>query len=140
MERDYIYQRGCICWYDDPVYREEGSFVLHGKRPVVIVSDDSTNETSATVIVVPLTTSVDKRLYPGQFDIFLKGVTSRVRCDQIRVVDKSSLSEPYATMNDECMDALDKATMVSLGMKGYLPEEEAVEEEYESVARLVKSY
>jgi mRNA-degrading endonuclease toxin of MazEF toxin-antitoxin module len=139
MEKDLIYQRGCICWYTDPMFREDDSYILRGKRPAVVVTSDTINEISATVVIVPMTTATDKRLYPGQFDIFLKGITSRVRCDQLRVVDKASLSEPYATLNDECMEAMDAALLATLGMEALIPEGES-EEEYETVAKLVKSY
>lgn len=140
MERDLTYRRGCICWYTDPNGREEESYILRGKRPAVIVSSDTINEISSTIVIAPMTTATDKRLYPGQFDIHLRGVTSRVRCDQTRVVDKSSLSEPYATLNDECVDALDMAIMVALGLEAYMPETESEAEDCESVAKLVKNY
>lgn len=139
MERDLTFQRGCICWYNDPMSREEESYVLRGRRPVVVVSNDDINEISGTIVVAPMTTATDKKLYPGQFDICLKGIMSRIRCDQLRVVDKTALEEPYATLGDECVDALDEALLMALGMASYLPEPEA-EEEYESVAKLVKTY
>lgn len=139
MEKDLTFQRGCLCWYDDPLGREEGSYILRGRRPAVVVSADCMNEISQTIIIAPMTTAIDKRLYPGQFDIYLRGIQSRVRCDQLRIVDKHTLSEPYATLSDECMDALDLALMSCLGLEAYMPEREA-EEDYESVAKLVKAY
>jgi predicted transcriptional regulator len=80
MERDMTFHRGDICWFTDPVYREENSFVLRGKRPAVIVSTDEANETSGTVVIAPLTTKIDKRLYPGQFDIWLDGTQILTFC------------------------------------------------------------
>lgn len=140
MEKDYTFRRGCLCWFSDPHSREEDSFVLRGRRPVIIASHDTFNEMSATVIVVPMSTNTMKKLYRGQFDIIHGGIQSRVHCDQIRVVDKASLEAPYATLDDACMDALDRALMGILDMEAYLPEPEAEEEQMASVARLVTTY
>ena len=141
MERDYTYRRGCICWYTGPQERNEGSCVLTGTRPVLIISTDNNNETSGTVVVAPMTTAIEKKLYPGQFEIFANGQTSRVRCDQIRVVDKISLEAPKAFLNEECMDALDRALMLALGLESYIPEAEEEEtEDFTTVAKLVRNY
>lgn len=140
MERDMTFHRGDICWYTDPIFREENSFVLRGKRPAVIVSTDGANETSATVVIAPLTTKIDKRLYPGQFDIYLEGTQSRVRCDQIRVVDKTALEAPHSTLDDECMEALDIAMLNALGLESYIPEAEEKTEPLVSVAKLVRTF
>lgn len=140
MERDMTFHRGDICWYTDPVYREENSFVLRGKRPAVIVSTDEANETSGTVVIAPLTTKIDKRLFPGQFDIWLDGTQSRVRCDQARVVDKHTLEEPHGTLDDECMDALDIALLNALGLETFIPAEEEKPESPVTVAKLVRTF
>ena len=140
MERDMTFHRGDICWFTDPIFREENSFVLRGKRPAVIVSTDEANETSCTVIIAPLTTKIDKRLYPGQFDIWLDGTQSRIRCDQARVVDKHMLETPHATLDDECMDALDIALLNALGLETYIPEAEEQSESPVTVAKLVRTF
>ena len=108
------YKRGSICWLNDPTSYDD-SYVLHGKRPVVVVSSDAVNPYSGTVIVVPLTTKTDKRLYMGQFDIILNGIRSRVRCDQIRVADKSYLDPPHAKLGDAAMMKLTENLAILLG-------------------------
>lgn len=140
MERDMTFHRGDICWFIDPIYREENSFVLRGKRPAVIVSTDEANETSCTVVIAPMSTKIDKRLYPGQFDIWLDGTQSRIRCDQARVVDKHMLEAPYASLDDECMDALDIALLNAMGLENYIPATEEKPESPVTVAKLVRTF
>lgn len=140
MEKDMTFHRGDICWFTDPIYREENSFVLRGKRPAVVVSTDAANETSCTVVIAPMTTKIDKRLYPGQFDIYLDGVHSRIRCDQTRVVDKTMLEVPHGTLDSECMDALDIALLNAMGLEAFIPEAEEQQESAVSIAKLVATF
>lgn len=65
------------------------------KRPALIVSNDSNNEFSDTVTVLPITGQPAKKSYP--FEVLVpKGIDgltedSRVKANQIRTVDKSRL-------------------------------------------------
>lgn len=109
------YRRGDICQFYDmaPI---AGTHVLHGERPVLIVSADNQNCHGTTAIIVPLTTKVEKRIYPGQFDIIFNGKRSRVLCNQIRVVDKKQLGTPYDNAGSEIMDRVDLALVETLGI------------------------
>lgn len=140
MELDNVFRRGCICWYTGPQERNEESCILTGNRPVLVVSTDKSNETSSAVLVAPLTFASTKKLYPGQFEIFVNGDSSRVRCDQIRVVDKYSLADPHAWLDEECLEALDRALMTAFGLEIYMPEVKEPTVDYTTVAKLVKSY
>ena len=112
---DYTFRRGDICWFKD---REPSgkTFVKHGERPVIIVSPDGMNRTSGTVVVVPMTSKTDKKIYPGQFDVHFSGQRSRVCTDQIRVVDKSALDLPVAHADLSVLESLDAALAYSVGL------------------------
>lgn len=111
----HSFRRGDICWFNDADPRP-GTLVKHGARPAIIVSPDSANLASGTVVIVPLTSKTDKPLYNGQFDIMLDGQRSRVCCDQIRVVDKKSLNLPHGHISREVDVKLAGALMNACGV------------------------
>lgn len=114
---NYSFRRGDICtFYDEPP--RAGTYVKHGQRPVIIVSDDRSNLASQTCLIVPLTSKVNKVMFLGQFDIVLNGQVSRVCCNQLRVADKTALSAPYAHINRDIEDALEGALTEALGFNG----------------------
>ena len=115
-ERDYIFRRGDVCYYNDPCECDENSNIMHGKRPVVVVSSNKLNETSSLLTVVPMTTNTLKKIYPSQIEIIMNGTRSRIKCDQIRVVNKTDMEPPMATLNLAAMGALDSALLNALGI------------------------
>ena len=115
---DFTFRRGDICWFNDPVAITPGTYVSHGRHPSIVVSDDGNNFNGDTVIIAPMTSNVAKRIYPGQFDIVLDGHPSRVRCDQLRVVDKHTLEKPIAKLSIEGLIKLDEAIMSIMGIGG----------------------
>lgn len=125
-ERDYTFRRGDICWYTDPACREDGSFILGGTRSVVIVSNDRCNETSGTVLVAPTVTNTQKKVYPSQVVINVNGRERRIKCEQIRVAEKTALQAPVMTLDDEAMEAVDQAIARTFGLDYLLPEPEPV--------------
>ena len=114
--RDYTFRRGDICWFDDPVPVKDGSYITRGRHPAIIVSDDGTNAANDVLIIVPMTSNTTKRLYPGQFDIYFDGMRSRVRCDQIRAVDRTDLDPPVSRLTPEAMVKLEDTLMHILGI------------------------
>lgn len=79
-------KQGSIYWFDpEPVKGSE----LRKIRPCVVVSPDVMNESLRTVIIVPLTSTV--QAWPFRLTIQLLGQAPSVACDQIRTVDKSRL-------------------------------------------------
>lgn len=135
-ERNYTFRRGDICWYTDPAYREDGSFIVGGTRSVVIVSHDKANETSGTVLVAPTVTNTQKRVYPSQVVVNVNGRERRIRCEQIRVVEKTCLETPCMTLDQEAMEAVDRAVANAFGLEYLLPEPEPVMK----TVGLVKNY
>ena len=115
-ERDYTFRRGDVCYYNDPCECDESSNIMHGKRPVVVVSANRLNETSSLVTVVPMTTNTLKKIYPTQIEIIMNVTRSRIKCDQIRVVNKTDLEPPIAGLKLAALGALDSALMYALGV------------------------
>ena len=50
-------RRGDIWWAQDTTHKREGTRLIRGDRPVVIVSSDEVNCNTRIVTVVPLTSS-----------------------------------------------------------------------------------
>ena len=116
FEKDYTFRRGDVCYYNDPCECDENSNIMHGKRPVVVVSSNKLNEISSLLTVVPMTTNTLKKIYPSQIEIIMNGTRSRIKCDQIRVVNKSDMEPPMASLNLAAMGALDSALLNALGI------------------------
>ena len=114
MERDFTFRRGDICWYRDPMPSGD-SYVLHETRPAVVISSDTYNEKSGTVVIVPMTRNTTRRCFSNQIDIVIDGIRSRIRCDQVRVTDKSTLFPPHAKLDDTALEALEDALLNALG-------------------------
>ena len=112
---NFTFRRGDICWLEDEPHQPGMTYVLHGRRPCIIISGDEINRHSLTLIVAPITHTIDKRIYAGQFDIMFNGSVSRVRCDQIRVVDRAQLSTPVGSLSRRLMDRLDAVLTETLG-------------------------
>jgi len=68
--------------------------VEHGKRPVVIVSNDTANRVSPVITVVPLTSKTHRVHLPTH--VLLRGYglsrNSVVCCEQVMSLDKSCLT------------------------------------------------
>ena len=88
--------------------------IQSGTRPVVVVSNDTCNEASEVVTVVPFTTQV-KRPYPQQVPVIFEGAVSIALADQITSVPISELHEYSGELRDFQMDQIDRAIAVQLG-------------------------
>lgn len=109
-------------------YGENIGFEKNLIRPSVIVSVDSSNQTSGNVLVVPMTKKQNKnkggrpfRLLRSQY-ILLKdkytGLTfdSIVQCEDIRSVSKARLGDLLDTVNEDDMKEIDKRLSFMLGL------------------------
>lgn len=91
--------------------------VQRGKRPVVVVQNNTGNDNSTTVIVVPLTRAKIKRPYPMQFDICIPdGLISRVLCEQLITIDKCQLEDRIYRLQADELEKLDRCLKISLGL------------------------
>ena len=86
-------------------------------RPVLIVSNDINNQYSATVTIVPITSTTEK-IYP--FEVFLpKGEgnltnNSKAKANQIRTIDKLRLKRQLGKINEEILKKIEQAILIHL--------------------------
>ncbi len=86
-------------------------------RPALIISNDSNNQYSSNVTVIPLTTSMNKT-YP--FEALIQkeesGLVSdsKAKCNQIRTVDKTRLLKNTGKISLENMKRVEAALLIHL--------------------------
>ena len=108
--------RGEIYYADlSPVIGSEQS----GFRPVLIIQNDRDNETSPTTIVAAITSRKTKAALPTPVTFMAEFMKSEsiVLLEQIRTIDKTRLGECIGKIDKDTMGAVDKAIIVSFGIK-----------------------
>lgn len=104
--------RGEIWWVEfDPSVGSE----IRKTRPAVIISNDSANRNLARVVVIPLTSNVDRQ-YPGEALVTLDGKPSKVMADQVMAADKSRLKNQLGALTKADMQAVEDAIRIHFGM------------------------
>ena len=99
----------------DPVVGREIS-----KTWPVVVSNDTNNEFSGTVTILPITSKNVSKIYP--FEVFLPQGSdnltkdSKVKADQIRTLDKTRLVKQIGKLGQEKIGEIEKAIEVHLGL------------------------
>ena len=90
-----------------------------GLRPVLIVQNDIGNKYSPTVIVVAVTSKINKAKIPThiELDASTYGLekNSVVLLEQIRTLDKSRIQQKIGQLDTLKMQAINKALLISLG-------------------------
>lgn len=105
-------ERGSICWYEFAgAYTNEQA----GVRPCVVISNNSANEFSPVVTVVPLTTAHKKRL-PIHTEIWLNGVRNTVLCEQIWTIAKDRIVNFAGKCTEAEMKRINKCLKIQLFM------------------------
>jgi mRNA interferase MazF len=100
----------------DPVIGRE----IAKTRPVVVVSNNLNNKYGGTITVLPLTSQKLKKVYP--FEILLsKGNAnlpkeSKVKADQIRILDKRRLIKRFGQLTEEQISLIDEAIKIHLSL------------------------
>ena len=102
-------RRGDVFWVNlDPVLGSE----VGKRRPAVVVQNEAANASSATVTVIPLSTSVG-RVYPFQVRIPAGegglGRESKALCEQIRTLSRERLLTRIGTLAPARLDELRRA-------------------------------
>lgn len=91
-----------------------------GIRPVLIIQNNKGNKYSGTTIAAPITTKRIPNRLPVHVYTFAgsSGLpqNSSVMLEQIRVLDKSRLTEYIGRINDFTMDEVDCALKISVGL------------------------
>jgi mRNA interferase MazF len=86
-------KQSSIYWFDpEPVKGSE----IRKIRPCIVVSPDEMNENLRTVMVVPLTSTIQP--WPFRLVVHLLGQDSSAACDQLRAIDKSRLKAYIGTL------------------------------------------
>lgn len=114
-QNEPIISRGEV-WYADlsPVIgSEQGGF-----RPILIVQNDVGNKHSPTTIAVPITSRFTKKPLPTHVPLVGCGLSkdSIALCEQVRTIDKRRLKNKMGQVDEETIEALDKALTISLGL------------------------
>ena len=109
--------RGEIYWVDRSPSRGSEQ---EGRRPALIVQNNTGNQFSSTTIVVSLTTRKMKKRYPFHVPVptGLLPKDGTVMCEQIMTIDQSRLiGDPIALLDDDIMEEVDEAIRLSLGLR-----------------------
>jgi mRNA interferase MazF len=86
-------------------------------RPALIISNDKNNQYSLTVTLIPIMGSLEK-IYP--FEVFISGedsglpLDSKLKCNQIRTVDKLRLLKVVGEIPGEILKKVEKAILIHL--------------------------
>ena len=112
-----IVKRGDIFYADlSPVIGSEQG----GIRPVLVVQNDVGNKYSPTIIVSAITSQINKAKLPTHVEInaLEYGLTkdSVVLLEQIRTIDKRRLREKLGHFDEEMMNKVDDALLISFGL------------------------
>ena len=105
-------KRGEVWWVEfDPAIGSE----IRKRRPAVLVSNDSANRNLSRVVVVPLTSNID-RLYLGEALVSVGGQTSKAMVDQIMAADKARLKSRLGEIKSNDMKQLEDAIRLHLSL------------------------
>jgi mRNA interferase MazF len=86
-------KQSSVYWFDpDPVKGSE----IRKIRPCVVISPDEMNRHLRTVIIAPLTSTIQP--WPFRLTINILGQKSSVACDQLRSIDKTRLKALVGTL------------------------------------------
>lgn len=108
------YKRGEVYWGKlDPVVGSE----LAKTRPCIIISASKLNAIRRTVVIVPMTTTKNPVTWPLLINLPSQNLESKVRIEQIRVVDKSRLGEYFDSVNEADLEAINDALKKVLEIK-----------------------
>ena len=108
--------RGEIYYADlNPVIGSEQG----GRRPVLILQNDTGNKHSPVTIVAAITSNRDKTYLPNDIAInpACLPLPSAVLLGQIRTIDKTRLEDYIGKLGKKEMGEIDRAIVISFGIK-----------------------
>jgi mRNA interferase MazF len=102
-------RRGDVYWVNlDPVVGSE----VGKSRPAVVVQNEAANRSSATVTVIPLTSSTG-RVYPFQVLVPAGEAglphASKALCEQVRTLSRNRLTERIGSLPDQRLEQIREA-------------------------------
>ena len=87
-----------------------------GRRPALILQNNSGNIHSPTTIVAPLTSVMGKNTIPTHVKTKATKYPSLILLEQIRVVDKSRIYDYLGELDEKTMKEVDRKIAISLGL------------------------
>jgi mRNA-degrading endonuclease toxin of MazEF toxin-antitoxin module len=95
------------------------------QRPVVIVSNDTNNQFSNSILVVPCTSNGEKTDLPTHYTtkLYSEGPTV-ILCENVTNILKTALTGFIGMLEPEDMKVVDKALQIALGLKEHPKEEQ----------------
>lgn len=117
-------------------YNIPGDSLQSGSRPWLVVSNNSCNQSSPVITVVPLTTQ-NKITLPTHVEFESNGKQNTILCEQIRSLPVRLLENASYkwTMSESTMRLVDEALAVQLGISLTFPNSEKF---WESLERMVR--
>ena len=110
-------KRGDIYWLDLGGGKGSGQ---KGRRPVLVIQNDTGNQYSPNTIVAPLTTSIPEKVYPFQVKCLPKesglGEPCLVDLGAIVTISKTRLGDKCGRLISKKMLEVDEAIKASLGL------------------------
>lgn len=108
------YLRGQV-WWLGPKKDIDGNLQTKN-RPHLIVGNNIGNRNSPVLIVIPFTTEIKKEM-PTHVKLDINGISNTLLCEQIKTVNNIELTNYIFTLDEESMDKVEDAILISLGMK-----------------------
>lgn len=94
-------QQFTIYWCNlEPTYGHQ----MKKTRPCVVVSPNEMNDELATVVIVPLTSTI--RNFPFYVAVNYNNHPGALACDQIKTIDKKRVGEEFAVLNQKDTQSL----------------------------------
>ncbi|MBE7054220.1 MAG: type II toxin-antitoxin system PemK/MazF family toxin [Ruminococcaceae bacterium] len=114
---ELVLRRGDVFYADlSPVVGSEQG----GIRPVLIVQNDVGNKYSPTVIVAAITSQINKAKLPTHIELvgedYGLSKDSVILLEQVRTLDKRRLKERIGHLDDDKMELVNTALLISLGL------------------------
>lgn len=88
-------------------------------RPALVISNDRNNEFAGTITIIPITSKTEE-IFP--FEVFISKeesnlpMDSKIKCNQIRTVDKKRLIRLIGSISREKIKEVEKAILIHLGI------------------------
>ncbi|MCR8641501.1 type II toxin-antitoxin system PemK/MazF family toxin [Paenibacillus sp. N1-5-1-14] len=121
-ELQETYRRGEV-WLADLVGGSVGS-EQGGVRPLLVISNNVGNRHSPTIIGTVISSATNKKLLPTHVHLIAEKHNldrdSFVGTEQIKTIDKWCLMHKLTEINEEAMDEVNEALIVSLGLSDYI--------------------
>ncbi|MFC2159970.1 type II toxin-antitoxin system PemK/MazF family toxin [Actinomycetota bacterium] len=88
-------------------------------RPALIISNNRNNKFASTITLTPISTTLSK-VYPFEVKILNKDSgllkDSKIKCNQIRTVDKTRLLKKIGEVQQKYMNTVKKALFIHLDL------------------------